>query len=516
METEMKSRPVALVILDGWGINESCEMNAVCQARKPHLDALFRQYPSTRLSASGLDVGLPPGQMGNSEVGHLNIGAGRIIYQDLTRISKAIDDGDFFANPVLVEAMAQVRAGGKALHLFGLVSDGGVHSHIEHLYALVEMARRQGLTEVYIHAFLDGRDTPPRSGAAFLQALEEALTRIGLGAVATVSGRYYAMDRDNRWERVERAYRALTAGEGIAAASSAEAIADAYGAGQNDEFVEPRIILRDGVPTATVQDGDAVIFFNFRSDRARELTRAFTDPDFQGFQRQPPQLASYVCLAEYDATFALPVAFPPESHPELFGEVLARAGLRQLRIAETEKYAHVTFFFNGGIEIPFPGEERVLIPSPQEVPTYDHKPAMSAPQVTDEVVRQVATGRFDVIILNYANADMVGHTGVLEAAVAAMETVDTCVGRVVEAVLAAGGCLLITADHGNCEQMTDGQGGVHTAHTANPVPLLLVHPHLRDVQLRPGILADLAPTMLHLLQLAKPAVMTGESLIVRR
>jgi 2,3-bisphosphoglycerate-independent phosphoglycerate mutase len=516
MESAMKPRPVALVILDGWGINESCEKNAVCQARTPHLDDLFQHYPSTRLSASGLDVGLPPGQMGNSEVGHLNIGAGRIIYQDLTRISKAIADGDFFGNPVLVDAMKQVRRGGKALHLLGLVSDGGVHSHIEHLYALVDMAKRQGLTQVYIHAFLDGRDTPPQSGATFLQALEEELARIGLGTVATVTGRYYAMDRDNRWERVERAYRALTAGEGLGADSSAAAIAGAYAAGQHDEFVEPRIILRHGQPLATIQDGDAVIFFNFRSDRAREITRALTDPDFQGFRREHlPQLAAYICMTEYDATFGLPIAFPSETYPDLFGEVLARAGLRQLRIAETEKYAHVTFFFNGGSEVPFAGEERVLIPSPQEVATYDHKPAMSAPQVTDEVVKQVESGRFDVIILNYANADMVGHTGVLEAAVAAMETVDACVGRIVEAVLAAGGCLLITADHGNCEQMTDAQGGIHTAHTANPVPLLLVDPRLQGARLQPGILADLAPTMLNLLQLEQPAAMTGRSLLQR-
>jgi 2,3-bisphosphoglycerate-independent phosphoglycerate mutase len=516
MESAITPRPVALVILDGWGINESCDQNAVCQARTPHLDNLFQEYPSTRLSASGLDVGLPPGQMGNSEVGHLNIGSGRIIYQDLTRISKSIADGDFFHNPVLVGAMEKVRAGGKALHLLGLVSDGGVHSHIEHLQALVEMARRQGVGHVYIHAFLDGRDTPPQSGAAFLQALEEELARIGLGAVATVSGRYYAMDRDNRWERVERAYRALTDGEGIGVDSSAAAVTGAYAAGQHDEFVEPRVILRGGRPTATIDDGDAVIFFNFRSDRARELTRALTDPDFQGFRRERlPQLSSYVCMTEYDATFGLPIAFPPETYPDLFGEVLARAGLRQLRIAETEKYAHVTFFFNGGSEIPFAGEERVLIPSPQDVPTYDHKPAMSAPQVTDEVVARVASGRFDVIILNYANADMVGHTGVIPAAVAAMETVDSCVGRVVEAVLAAGGCLLITADHGNCEQMTDAQGGVHTAHTANPVPLILVDPRLQGAQLQTGILADLAPTMLDLLQLEKPAAMTGRSLLQR-
>jgi len=513
MERGLK-RPVALVILDGWGINESPQDNAVRLAGTPRLDALFRDYPSTRLGASGLDVGLPEGQMGNSEVGHLNIGAGRVVYQDLTRISKSIADGDFFANATLVGALDRLQETGGKLHLMGLLSDGGVHSHNTHLYALVELARRRQIADVCIHAFLDGRDTPPKSGGGYLTELEERLAALKCGRVATVMGRFYAMDRDNRWERVERAYRAMTAGEGVAASSSADAIHDAYAAGQTDEFVEPRIVRRQGVGSGMVEDGDAVVFFNFRSDRAREITRAFTDPGFSGFARgAAPKLAAYVCMSEYDETLALPVAFPPQSHAHLLGEVVSAAGRTQLRIAETEKYAHVTFFFNGGSEVPSAGEERVLIPSPKDVTTYDQKPAMSAPAVTDEVVGRVASGAYDLIVLNFANPDMVGHTGVSPAAVAAMETVDACVGRVVDAVLAAQGCLLITADHGNCEQMVDANGQPHTAHTSNPVPLLLVDPTRREVKLRPGILADLAPTILELMGLPKPAEMTGRSLL---
>jgi len=513
MERGLKG-PVALVILDGWGINDSSQDNAVRLARTPRLDALFRDYPSTRLGASGRDVGLPDGQMGNSEVGHLNIGAGRIVYQDLTRISKSIADGDFFTNATLVGALDRLRETGGKLHLMGLLSGGGVHSHNTHLYAMVELARRQQIADVCIHAFLDGRDTPPKSGGGYLAELEERLAVLGRGRVATVMGRFYAMDRDNRWERVERAYRAMTAGEGIAAASSAEAIEEAYAAGQTDEFVEPRIVCRPGAKSGTIADGDAVVFFNFRSDRAREITRAFTEKGFGGFARgEAPKLAAYVCMSEYDETFALPVAFPPQSHAHLLGEVVSAAGKRQLRIAETEKYAHVTFFFNGGSEVPSPGEERVLIPSPKDVTTYDQKPAMSAPAVTDEVVGRVASGAYDLIVLNFANPDMVGHTGVSPAAVAAMETVDACVGRVVDAVLAAQGCLLITADHGNCEQMVDANGQPHTAHTSNPVPLLLVDPTRRGATLRPGILADLAPTILELMGLPTPAEMTGRSLL---
>jgi len=506
--------PVALVILDGWGLNPSLTNNAVRQARTPNLDRLMATYPTTRIDASGLNVGLPPGQMGNSEVGHLNLGAGRIIYQELTRIGKSISDGDFFTNPVFIAAMTQIRQAGGRLHLMGLLSDGGVHSHNTHLYALVELARQQGVGEVFIHVFTDGRDTPPQSAITYLAELEDELRRIGLGQVATITGRYYAMDRDNRWERVEQAWRALVLGTGTVAADSAAAITAAYAAGENDEFVKPRVICREGQPLGTVRDGDGILFFNFRADRAREITRSFTQPDFAGFARpQVPALSTFVGMTEYDETFHLPTAFHPESYPDLLGGVVASAGLKQLRIAETEKYAHVTFFFNGGEETPFPGEDRVLIPSPKEVATYDLKPQMSAPEVTDEVVKRIAGGAYALIVLNYANPDMVGHTGVLAAAISAMETVDSCVGRVVDAVLAAGGRALLTADHGNCEQMDDGSGTPHTAHTANLVPLILVDPARRDVRLREGLLADIAPTILQLLGLPQPAAMTGQSLI---
>lgn len=509
--TLIVKRPLALVILDGWGINESCADNAVCLANTPRLDALFENFPSTRIGASGMEVGLPEGQMGNSEVGHLNLGAGRIVYQDLTKITKSIQDGDFFTNPAFVQAIDNVLASGGKLHLLGLLSDGGVHSHGNHLYALLELARRRGLGDVCVHALLDGRDTPPRSAVDYLAELEERIARIGVGRVATLCGRFYAMDRDNRWERVERAYRALVQGIGLPAANSAAAIAEAYQAGQGDEFVEPRII---GTP-GTIDDGDAVIFFNFRADRAREITRALTEKNFTGFTREKtPRLADFVCLSDYDATFDLPVAFPSTDNPNILGEIVARAGLRQLRIAETEKYAHVTFFFNGGNEEPFAGEDRVLIPSPKDVATYDQKPAMSAPQVTDEATARIASGAYDLIVLNFANPDMVGHTGILPAAIEAMETVDTCLGRVVDAVLAGGGRLLITADHGNCEQMADAQGKPHTAHTTNPVPLILVDPDLRGAKLRQGILADIAPTLLQLLNLEKPLEMTGSSLLI--
>ncbi len=506
-------KPVTLIILDGWGIEENCDNNVACLARTPRLDSLFEHYSSTRLGASGLDVGLPEGQMGNSEVGHMNIGSGRIVYQELTRISKCIATGEFFENPRLLAAVRGAKESAGGLHLMGLLSDGGVHSHITHLYALVELARREGLDRVFIHAFLDGRDTPPQSGADYLSELEEKLREIGIGKVATITGRYYAMDRDNRWKRVERAWRAMTLGEGVFVSSSQEAIQKAYQAGQTDEFVEPRVIMEGEKPVATVNDGDSVIFFNFRTDRAREITRAFNDEHFRGFDRpRKPELASYVCMTEYDETFGLPVAFPSDSHEKILGEIVSSAGLNQLRIAETEKYAHVTFFFNGGNEVPFPGEDRVLIPSPREVATYDQKPAMSAPEVTDRVVDCVEKGVYDLIILNYANPDMVGHTGIVEAAISAMETVDECVGRVVDAVLEAGGLLLITSDHGNCEKMADEKGGPHTAHTSNPVPLVLVDPERRDVKLRPGILADIAPTILELMDLEKPAEMTGISL----
>jgi 2,3-bisphosphoglycerate-independent phosphoglycerate mutase len=472
------------------------------------------RFPHTRLEAAGEAVGLPAGQMGNSEVGHLNLGAGRIVYQDLTRISLAIANGSFFANPVLREAMEKARS--SALHLMGLVSDGGVHSHLEHLYGLLELARRHGLSRVFVHAFLDGRDVPPASALTYLEQVEERCRQIGVGRLATVMGRYYAMDRDRRWERTERAYRALVRGEGERAATFQEGIRRSYDRGVTDEFVVP-IVLEDetGRPVATVRSGDVVIFFNFRADRARQLTRAFVDREFAGFDRGLDAPAvHFVCLTEYDATIEAPVAFPPEIPRNTLGEILAAWGKKQLRIAETEKYAHVTFFFNGGVEPPNPGEDRLLIPSPK-VATYDLKPEMSAFEVTQAVEERLAEGRYDVVILNYANPDMVGHTGVLPAAVRAVEAVDTCLGRVVEVVLNRGGAVLVTGDHGNAEMMLEEDGEPHTAHTTSPVPFILVSENHRRVRLRPGgALKDVAPTMLELLRLSKPPEMTGESLIL--
>ncbi|WP_321394106.1 2,3-bisphosphoglycerate-independent phosphoglycerate mutase [uncultured Desulfuromusa sp.] len=505
----MATGPVALVILDGWGISESCENNAACQANTPVLDALRETYPVSRLSASGLDVGLPDGQMGNSEVGHMNIGAGRIVYQDLSRISLAIEDGTFFENQALKSVCERLALSGGKLHLLGLLSDGGVHSHNSHLYALVRMAQKNGVKDVCIHAFLDGRDTPPQSAAEYLKQLENELKQIGLGRVVTITGRYWAMDRDNRWERVEKSYLAMTEGVGHLAGSSAEAIEAAYAANQTDEFVEPWVVSQAG----EILDGDGIICFNFRSDRVREITRALTLPDFDGFVRNKiPKLVDYVCLTEYDETFDLPIAFPSEVYPDILAEVVSRAGLKQLRIAETEKYAHVTFFFNGGVEKAWPGEDRVLVPSPKDVKTYDQKPEMSAVGVTDNVVERIESGEYQLIILNFANCDMVGHTGVLAAAVEAVEAVDTCLGRVVDSVIQAGGQLLITADHGNCEQMVDVNGHPHTAHTTNLVQCVYVDPKRKDRPLNDGILADLAPTILELLELKKPDAMTGKSL----
>jgi len=499
-----------MMILDGWGLNPSCEANAVCLADTPHLDRLQSEYPTSLLGTSGLDVGLPTGQMGNSEVGHLNIGAGRIIYQELTRISRAIDDGSFFDNPVLIKLCRRLAASGGTLHLLGLLSDGGVHSHNSHLYALLRLARQTRVREVCVHVILDGRDTPPRSGIDYLAALEKELIAVGIGRIATITGRYWAMDRDQRWDRVERSYLAMTESAGQRALTSADAISAAYAADQGDEFVEPWIIDGGG----EIATGDGVIFFNFRADRAREITRALTEENFSGFaRRQKIELEGYVCLTEYDETFDLPVAFSSAAPKQILGEVVAAAGLKQLRIAETEKYAHVTFFFNGGIETPFVGEERVLIPSPKDVATYDLKPEMSAAEVTSELLARIDSDKYDLIVVNYANCDMVGHTGVLDAAIKAVETVDACVGQVVERVLAAGGALLISADHGNCEQMRDAAGGPFTAHTCNPVPLIFVDTK-RDRSLRKGILADLAPTLLELLSLPVPHEMTGSSLLV--
>jgi 2,3-bisphosphoglycerate-independent phosphoglycerate mutase len=511
----MPKKPLLLMILDGWGIGPESDTNAVTKAKTPNMTRLCATYPHSQIDGSGLSVGLPAGQMGNSEVGHTNIGAGRVVYQDLTRITKSIEDGDFFENPVLVDCMQKAKAGSGRLHLAGLLSDGGVHSHETHLYALIEMAKRQGVREVFIHCLLDGRDTPPQSGADYLERLEVEIARIGLGQIATVIGRYYAMDRDNRWERVEQAYKAIVLGEGKPYASASAAIRESYREGVCDEFVLPSVIIEEGKPSGKLSDGDAFIFFNFRSDRAREITRCFTEKAFSSFPREIfPKLSSYVCMTSYDETFGLPVAFGSDDLVNIFPEVISRAGLTQLRIAETEKYAHVTFFFNGGRETPFAGEDRALIPSPKEVATYDQKPEMSAYLVTEELLTRINSGKYDVIILNFANADMVGHTGIMEAAVRAVEAVDNCVGKLVDRVLQLGGAVLITADHGNAEMMVDETGGPHTAHTCDMAPFVLVDDSRKDAKLRKGVLADLAPTMLAMLGIAQPAEMTGKSLIV--
>jgi len=508
-------KPLVLMILDGWGINPSPVHNAVALAKTPNLSRYLKEYPHTAIKTSGMAVGLPEGQMGNSEVGHLNLGAGRIVYQELTRVTKSILDGDFFTNPVLLECIAKVKASGGRLHLSGLLSDGGVHSHNTHLYALLELAKREGLTDIFVHCLLDGRDTPPQSGAEYLMQLEAEIVRIGVGKVATVMGRYYAMDRDTRWDRVEKAYNAMVHGLGELCVSSQDAIAQSYASKIYDEFVVPAVICEEGAPVGQLLDEDGFIFFNFRSDRAREITRALALDDFDGFVRSNrPALSGYVCLTEYDATFGLPIAFASTELKNLFGGVLADAGLKQLRIAETEKYAHVTFFFNGGSEIPFAGEDRALIPSPKEVATYDLKPEMSAEQVTEKLLKLLGQDQYDVVVLNFANCDMVGHTGVEAAAIKAVETVDACAGRIVAKVQELGGAVLITADHGNAEQMQDENGEPFTAHTTNPVWLVLVDDSRKNATLREcGRLADIAPTMLKMLGLSQPQEMTGDSLL---
>lgn len=501
-------KPLALIILDGFGYNPNEYGNAIKAANTPNIDALLAKYPHTLIGASGMDVGLPDGQMGNSEVGHTNIGAGRIVYQELTRITKSIKDGDFFSNPALKAAIENCKKNHSALHLMGLLSDGGVHSHNAHLYGLVEMARENGLNEVYIHAFMDGRDVPPTSGKDFLADCQAKLEEIGVGKIATVIGRYYAMDRDNRWDRVEKAYAAMVYGEGEQCADPVAAAENSYAQGVTDEFIVPTVCTKG----ATIKTNDSVVFFNFRPDRAREITRTLVDDDFNGFTRRNGRIPVYfVCMTQYDATMPnVDIAFKPQSLTNTFGQYISDKGLTQLRIAETEKYAHVTFFFNGGVEASFPGEDRALINSPK-VATYDLKPEMSAYEVTDEVVSRINSGKYDVIILNYANCDMVGHTGVFDAAKAAVEAVDTCLGRTVEAILAQGGAALITADHGNADQMYEPDGSPFTAHTTNLVPLILVNV---DALLKEhGKLADLAPTMLDILGLEQPVEMTGESLL---
>jgi len=512
----MSKKPIMLMILDGYGINERTEGNAVCAAKTPNLDKLMKNCPHTLIRTSGLDVGLPDGQMGNSEVGHTNIGAGRIIYQELTRISKAIEDGEFFKTEEFNEAIDLCIKENKKLHLYGLLSDGGVHSHTSHLYALVKMAKDKGLKNVFVHCFLDGRDVPPDSAKDYIVKLEAKLKEIGVGEIATISGRYYAMDRDNRWERVVKAYDALVMGEGEFADSAIEAIQEAYDKEVFDEFVLPTVILKNGKPTATVDEGDSIVFYNFRPDRAREITRTFVDPEFDGFERRKGFFkVNYVCMRQYDETMPnVKIAFKKEG-PLLntFGEYVSDLGMKQLRIAETEKYAHVTFFFNGGVEEMYKGEDRALIPSPK-VATYDLKPEMSAYEVTDEVIKRIDKNEYDVIILNYANCDMVGHTGIFEAAVTAVETVDVCLGRVVEKMNEKNGCVLITADHGNSEQLIDYKtGGAFTAHTTNLVPLIITGIDADTKLCADGKLADLAPTMLQIMGLEQPAEMTGKGLL---
>ena len=496
------------MILDGFGIAPK-EGNAIAAANKPNLDKIFAENPHTQIGASGMDVGLPDGQMGNSEVGHTNIGAGRIVYQELTRITKSAQDGDMMQNEALLKAMNNAKENGKALHFMGLLSDGGVHSHNTHLYALLEMAKKLGLEKVFVHCFMDGRDVPPSSGKDYVKQLMDKLQEIGVGKIATVMGRYYAMDRDNRWERVEKAYAAMVYGEGEQADCPLCAMQNSYDKEVTDEFVVPTVVQG----AEPISEGDSVIFYNFRPDRAREITRTLVDPDFTGFERKKGFFPlTYVCMTQYDATMPnVEVAYKPESLTNTFGEYISNKGLTQLRIAETEKYAHVTFFFNGGVEKQYPGEDRILVKSPS-VATYDLQPEMSAYEVTDKMVEAVKSGKYDALILNYANCDMVGHTGVFEAAVKAVEAVDTCVGRVVEAVKEMDGCVLLTADHGNADKMVDEDGEPFTAHTTNPVPFCVInHPcKLREG----GRLADIAPTMLKILGLEQPKEMTGESLIV--
>ena len=511
----MSKKPTVLMILDGYGLNANATGNAVLEGKTPVMDKLMAECPFVEGNASGMAVGLPNGQMGNSEVGHLNMGAGRIVYQDLTKITKAIDDGDFFENKALLAACENAKKNNSALHMMGLVSDGGVHSHNEHIYGLLELAKRQGLEKVYVHCFLDGRDTPPASGRDYVAALVEKMSEIGVGEVATVMGRYYAMDRDNRWERVEKAYRALVFGEGEAAAGGPEGIQASYDKEVTDEFVLPTVIMKNNAPTATIKDGDSIIFFNFRPDRAREITRTFCDEEFNGFERGNRIDTTYVCFTEYDVTIEnKQVAFVKEEITNTFGEFLAANGLKQARIAETEKYAHVTFFFNGGVEEPNAGEDRILVKSPK-VATYDLKPEMSAYEVCDKLVDAVKSDKYDVIIINFANPDMVGHTGVEDAAIKAIEAVDECVGRTVEALKEVDGQMFICADHGNAEQLIDVTGEPFTAHTTNPVPFILVNADPAYKLREGGCLADIAPTLIELMGLEQPKEMTGKSLLVK-
>lgn len=507
-----EKRPCMLMILDGWGISPAHEGNAVFLSGTPFLNQLKQTYPNTQLICSGEAVGLPAGVMGNSEVGHLNIGAGRIVYQDLLRIDIAIREKRFFQNEALNAVMSEVRDKNSALHLMGLVSDGGVHSHISHLLALSDMAREHGLNRVYVHAILDGRDTSPDSGAGFVSQLQNHIEKHHFGKIATICGRYYAMDRDKRWDRVEKAYQLYTLGQGIAESDPVSAVQHAYQRGETDEFVKPVILDTSGI----IRDNDGMIFFNFRADRAREITRALTESDFKEFERKAvPKFCRFVCMTRYDEHFDFPTAFLPVHLTNILGEIVSRHGLHQLRIAETEKYAHVTYFFNGGEEKAFENEDRCMIPSPRDVPTYDYKPEMSVKAVTTELLSRLKSDKYDLIVLNFANMDMVGHTGVLDAAIQACKVVDECVEKIVREVLTMGGAVCVTADHGNSEKMIDDNGHVHTAHTTNPVPFILADDSRKTVKLRQGILGDIAPTLLDLMGIEQPEDMTGQSLIVR-
>jgi len=511
----MKTKPNCIIIMDGYGINCQKKGNAIDCAGSEIVSKLMKNYPSTLIGASGMDVGLPDGQMGNSEVGHLNMGAGRIVYQELTRITKSIKDGDFFENEDLLYAIENAKANGKKLHLYGLLSDGGVHSHITHLYALIELAKKQGLKDVYVHCFLDGRDVSPTSGADFIKALKDKMQELSFGSIASVGGRYYVMDRDNRWERVEKAYDMMTAAMGELTEDAEQYVRDSYKEGVTDEFVIPAHIVKDGKPVGLIENGDSIIFFNFRPDRARQITRAMSEKEFNGFERKTGFVNPvYVCFTRYDASFTnVRIAFKPQSLKNTLGEYVSNLGLKQLRIAETEKYAHVTFFFNGGVEAPNANEDRELIASPK-VATYDLQPEMSAYEVTERAIEKLDSGDYDVMILNFANCDMVGHTGVFDAAITAVKTVEACVGKVVDKILSMGGQAIITADHGNADKMLADDGSPFTAHTTNKVPLIVVSEALKDKTLREGgILADIAPTLLDMMGVAVPEEMTGKTLI---
>jgi 2,3-bisphosphoglycerate-independent phosphoglycerate mutase len=510
-EKSMDFRPIMLMIFDGFGLSDNTEYNAVKNANTPNIDYFFNNFSNSKLIASGEAVGLPEGQMGNSEVGHMNIGAGRIVYQDLTRISKAIKDGSFFKNKVLNEAFDKAINLNSSVHLMGLVSDGGVHSHIEHIFGLLKLGKLKNYDKIYIHCFMDGRDTPPDSGINYLSQLNDFIKENKVGSIASVMGRFYAMDRDKRWERIEKAYNVIVKGEGNVIPDPVNELKKRYNNGETDEFIKPFLVNRSG----TIKDNDVVIFFNFRADRARELTLALTDDNFSYFNiANRPKLSHYVTMTLYDESFPYPIAFPPEKLKNILGEVIANKGYKQLRIAETEKYAHVTYFFNGGEEQPFPNEDRVLIPSPKEVKTYDLKPEMSAYLVTDEVLRRIDSDKYDFIVLNYANPDMVGHTGVYEAAVKAIETVDICSGKVAKKILDKGGAVILISDHGNSEQMRDKYGNPHTAHTSNPVPFIFISNLNKKIPVKDGILADVAPTILGLMGIKKPIEMTGKDLLM--